>query len=126
MRQLKRRSFIMKTFKTIARTLLVAAMLSASFGSSLYADANKGQKYYLKSLKSKFEMNGTQFAGQHTQDEWEELFEDKGEGFIKEYSLKYPKAEKFLQNPKSWKKLQHIRDFAVKYSSDSGNVPSCG
>lgn len=116
----------MKTFKTISRTLLVAAMLSTAIGSSLYADANKGQKYYLKSLKSKFSMNGTQFAGQHTQDEWEELFEDKGEGFIKEYSLKYPKAQKFLQNPKSWKKLQHIRDFAVKYSSDSGNVPSCG
>jgi len=32
----------------------------------------------------------------------------------------------FLQNPKSWKKLQHIRDFAIEYGSDSGNVPSCG
>jgi len=126
MRQLKRRSFIMKTFKTITKTLIVAAMLSTGFGSVLHADAVKGQKYYLKSLKSKFGMNGTKFAGQHTQDEWEELFEEKGEGFIKEYSIKYPKAEKFLQNPKSWKKLQHIRDFAVKYGSDSGNVPSCG
>jgi hypothetical protein len=62
----------------------------------------------------------------HSQDEWEELFEDKGELFILKYSKTYPKAEKFLQNPKSWKKLQHIRDFAIEYANDSGNVPSCG
>ena len=116
----------MKTVQKTAKTLLVALMLTTTFGSALHADAIKGQKYYLKSLKNKFSMNGTQFAGQHTQDEWEELFENRGEGFIQEYSLKYPKAEKFLQNPKSWKKLQHVRDFAVKYGSDSGNVPSCG
>ena len=116
----------MKTLKNGAKALLIALMLTTAFGPALHADAEKGQKYYLKSLKSKFGMNGTQFAGQHTQDEWEELFENRGEGFAEEYAAKYPKAAKFLQNPDSWKKLQHIRDFAIKYGSDSGNVPSCG
>lgn len=116
----------MKTFNNIIKSVLVAALLASATGSALYADPVKGQKYYLKSLKGKFGMNGTKFAGQHTQYEWEELFEERGAGFIEEYSEKYPKAAKFLQNPKSWKKLEHIRDFAIKYGSDSGNVPSCG
>jgi hypothetical protein len=116
----------MKTFQNISKTLLVALMLTTAVGSALNADVKTGQKYYLKILKSKLGMNGTQFAGQHTQDEWEELFENQGEGFIKEYSAQYPNAAIFLQNPKSWKKLQHIRDFAIEYGSDSGNVPSCG
>jgi len=116
----------MKSFQTMTKTLLVALMLTTAAGSALHADAKTGQKYYLKSLKSKFGMNGTQFAGQHTQDEWEELFENEGEGFIKTYSLQYPKAAKYLQDPKSWKYLQEIRDFAIEYGSDSGNVPSCG
>ena len=116
----------MKTFQNMTKTLLVALMLSAAADSALNADVKTGQKYYLKTLKSKLEMNGTQFAAQHTQDEWKELFENRGEGFIREYSHKYPDTEMFLQNPKSWKKLQHIRDFAIEYGSDSGNVPSCG
>jgi hypothetical protein len=116
----------MKTFQNMTKTLLVALMLTTAAGSALHADVKTGQKYYLKSLKGKLGMNGTQFAGQHTQDEWEALFENRGEGFIREYSNKYPDAKVFLQNPKSWKKLQHIRDFAIEYGSDSGNVPSCG
>jgi opacity protein-like surface antigen len=116
----------MKTFNKIIKSVLAAALLASAAAPALYADAAQGQKYYLKSLKSKFGMNGTKFAAQHTQDEWEELFEEQGTGFIEEYSQKYPKSAKFLQNPKNWKKLEHIRDFAVKYGSDSGNVPSCG
>ena len=112
----------MKTLKTVLAVLAAAALMSAA----AHADAAKGQKYYLKHLKPKFQMNGTKFAAQHTQDEWEELFEEKGEGFIQEYSEKYPKAKMWLENPKNWGKLQHIRDFTIEYGSDSGNVPSCG
>lgn len=94
--------------------------------SMAHADVKKGQKIYLKTFKSKFHVSGAKFAAEHTQDEWEELFEDNGEEFIKVYSEKYPKAEKFLKNPKNWKKLEHVRDFVIEYASDSGNVPSCG
>jgi hypothetical protein len=116
----------MKTFQNMTKTLLVALMLTTAAVSALQADVKTGQKYYLKSLKSKLGMNGTQFAAQHTQDEWEALFDNRGEGFIQEYSNRYPDTKTFLQNPNSWKKLQHIRDFAIEYGSDSGNVPSCG
>ena len=105
-------------------TVFALAALTLSVAQ---ADINKGKKYYLKSLKAKFDnMNGTRFAALHTQDEWEELFEENGKQFIIKYSSTYPKAAKFLQNPKNWKKLQHIRDFAIEYANDSGNVPSCG
>ena len=64
----------MKRVKKVLTLLAAAALMAAS----VHADALKGQKQYLKHLKPKFQMNGTKFAAQHTQDEWEELFEDKG------------------------------------------------
>ncbi len=109
-------------FKMVAMILAMTALTV----SMAQADVKKGQKIYLKSFKSKFHASGAKFAAEHTQDEWEELFEDKGEGFIDLYSEKFPKAEKFLENPKNWKKLEHVRDFVIEYASDSGNVPSCG
>ena len=112
--------------KNVIRVLLISLLLG-SFGSSvLVADIKKGQKYYLKTFKSKFKMNGVKFATLHTQEEWRALFENQGEGFIKEFSERYPKSQKLLNNPKTWKKLQHVRDFAIEYANDSGNVPSCG
>jgi len=112
----------MKALKTILTILAAAALMTAT----AQADPAKGQKNYLKYLKPKFQMNGTKFAAEHTQDEWEELFEEKGALFIKEYSEKYPGAKAWLENPENWDRLQDIRDFAIEYGSDSGNVPSCG
>ena len=89
------------------------------------ADVNKGKRYYMKNFKQKFKMNGLDFVQLHTQAEWRALFEDEGKGFIIEFSKKYPKQEKYLNNPKTWQKLQHVGDFAIEYASDSGNTPSC-
>lgn len=108
------------------KILLIGLLLGSMGNSVLMADVKKGQKYYLKSFKSKFKMNGTKFASLHTQDEWKVLFENQGEGFIKEFSQRFPQSEKTLSNPNAWKKLEHIKDFAIKYANDSGNVPSCG
>ena len=116
----------MTTFTKISKLALLFALLASLSGSTLIADVKKGQKLYLKTLKSKLKMNGTQFTTLHTVSEWEELFENEGEGFIKEFSERYPKSSKVLHKPNIWKKLQHIRDFAIEYGSDSGNVPSCG
>lgn len=112
--------------KTLFRVLLVAVLLGSMGSGVLMADVKKGQRHYLKSFKSKFKINGTKFAYLHTQDEWEVLFENEGEGFKKEFSVRYPKSRKTLANPKIWSKLQHVRDFAIEYANDSGNVPSCG
>ena len=92
-----------------------------------FAGSQKGQKYYMKTFKAKFgNMNGAKFASMYTIDEWEELFAQEGEAFIEEFSERFPKATKVLNGKKAWKKLQHIRDFAIKYASDSGNIVSCG
>jgi hypothetical protein len=108
--------------KKLLSVLLIAA-LSASVAS---ADAKAGQKVYLKTLKAKFNMNGTKFASEHTVGEWEELFADGAKGFIKEYGERFPTALPILNNPSMKEKLQDIGDFAKEYGSDSGNVPSCG
>jgi hypothetical protein len=108
--------------KKILSIIAIAALLS----SSVYADVKTGQKTYLKLLKNKFNMNGTKFAAEHTVEEWTELFNNNAEGFIKEYSTKFPNAEATLTNIENKDKLQDIGDFAKEYGSDSGNVPSCG
>jgi len=107
----------MKIFVVIILTFLLA--------SSLVADVEKGKRYYMKNFKQKFKINGLDFVQLHTQAEWHALFEDKGKNFIVIFSKKYPKQKKFLNDPKTWKKLQHVRDFAIEYANDSGKVPSC-
>ena len=107
-------------------SMLLATFLLASLAStSVMADPAKGQKYYLKKLKQYFDMNGTKFAASHTQEEWEGLFEGNAEGFIEEFSAKFPKSEKFLKGDGFQKIKDDIFDFAHKYASDSGEVPSC-
>jgi hypothetical protein len=108
-------------------TLLLTAFITLGFvASTASADAGKGQKLYLKKLKKHFGYNGVKFCAQHTQDEWEELFANDAAGFIKAYGDKHPSAQKFLNSDKFKTKLApHIKDFAIEYASDSGNVPSC-
>ena len=107
-------------------TLVLAVMLGLGMAvSTASADAAKGQKIYLKFLKKDTGVNGAKFAQQHTQAEWEKLFAGDGSEFIKVYSEKYPNAKKFLEGKKFKKFMGDIKDFAIKYASDSGNVPSC-
>ncbi|MDP3292645.1 MAG: hypothetical protein Q8M43_11510 [Sulfuricurvum sp.] len=108
--------------KKLLSILLIAA-LSASVA---LADTKAGQKVYLKTLKAKFNMNGTKFAAEHTVAEWEDLFADDAKGFVKEYGERFPASVPVLTNPSMKEKLQDIGDFAKEYGSDSGNVPSCG
>jgi Spy/CpxP family protein refolding chaperone len=106
--------------------LLAGALALTTLTSSAFADATKGQKLYLKKMKSGVGMNGSKFAALHSQDEWEELFANDGAEFIKTFSEKHSKLKKLLSSDKFKKKyMKHIKDFAIKYANDSGNVPSC-
>lgn len=107
------------------KLLLVLLTVSLMFVSS-EADVKKGQKAYLKLFKTRFNMNGTRFAAEHTVAEWEELFANNAEGFIKEYGTRFPNAMPALDNINNFPALMDIGDFAKEYGSDSGNVPSCG
>ncbi len=105
--------------------LLLAIFLGLSLATSTaLADPAKGQKLYLKYMKKTTGMNGAKFAAVHTQDEWEELFEEDGAGFKKEFGTS-DRAKKFFGGKKFEKIMPHIKDFVIEYASDSGNVPSC-
>lgn len=106
--------------KKIILGVMIALM---SFGAS--ADADKGQQYYLKYLRPHFEYNGQEFAAQHLKVEWKRYFKKDGEKFIKKYSKKHPESAEFLASDKFQKIAPHIKDFAMKYAADSGELPSC-
>ncbi len=108
-----------KSTSILLSSLVALGMLSTAAN----AEVKKGQKAYLKMCK-KCHGNGTKGAAMHTQDEWEELFEDDGE-MIKE-AHKGDKSEKFFYGKKFKKYQSHLKDFLFEYGSDSGNVPSCG
>lgn len=99
--------------------LAVAALLGFTmFSTSAFADAAKGQKIYLKKMKAPCGFNGSKFAQSHTQKEWEDIYEN---GKLEE------QINKLCPNIQKWNKKwdNDLFDFAHKYASDSGNIPSC-
>ena len=112
--------------RKVTSMLLVVLLGVMSITTNSFADAAKGQKYYLKKLKKYFDMNGTKFAASHSQEEWEGLFEGNAQGFIDEFSAQFPKSEKFLKGDGFQTIKGDVFDFAYKYANDSGEVPSCG
>ncbi len=84
--------------------------------TAIVADVVKGQKIYAKQLKSKCGITGSAFAGKHSQDQWEEIYDaGKLNDEIKKICHGYSLDEK---------SLPHIYDFVYEYANDSGNVPS--
>lgn len=107
-------------------TLLLMAFLGLGLvASTASADVAKGQKLYLKFLKDKFGYNGVKFCAMHSQGEWKDLFDNNAAGFIKEFGAKHPDAKTFLEGEAFQKYAPDIKDFAIEYANDSGNVPSC-
>ncbi|PWI34080.1 hypothetical protein DI392_07755 [Vibrio albus] len=100
---------------------LMVAMLSFN----VFADAAKGQQYYLKYLRPLFGYNGQEFATQHLKIEWKRYFKKDAKKFIQKYSKKHPEAAEFLASDTFQKIAPHVEDFAVKYAADSGELPSC-
>lgn len=110
----------MKTM-TLLTGILTALALSTT---ALQADVLKGQKLYLKKLKSKCDASGAKMAAMYSMDEWAEFKEDGtlGDKLIQAC----PKAEKVITNEKFQEKIMpHLYDFFYEYANDSGNVPSC-
>jgi len=103
-------------------TMIILMML---MGMTAMADVNKGKRYYMKHLKQKFQMDGLAFVQLHTQAEWERLFSHDAEGFVLEFSARFPKRQAYLRKASVRRKLQDVGDFAIMYAKDSGRVPSC-
>lgn len=99
--------------------LAVATLLGFTmFSTSAFADASKGQKIYLKKMKAPCGFNGTKFAQYHTQKEWEDIHTNGKLG---------EQIKKLCPNIQEWNQKwdNDLFDFAYKYASDSGNIPSC-
>lgn len=110
----------MKKLLTMVAAGFVAMSLMATTAS---ADAAKGQKIYSKKVKKLCGFNGGKFAAKHSQDEWEEIYEDGK--FAEEMGKLCPKGAKIFTSDKFKKYLKDLYDFSYEYANDSGNVPSC-
>jgi len=101
------------------RKLVLATTIALTMSATV-ANANvaKGQKLFIKKLKSDCEMTGAKMAGKHSQDEWESIY-NAGK-LAEEIKTICPKVKKVKE-----KFIPHYYDFFYEYANDSGNVPSC-
>ncbi|NPA61028.1 MAG: cytochrome C [Epsilonproteobacteria bacterium] len=95
----------------------IYAILTLIFSSNIaMADVAKGQKIYVKKMKSKCAITGSEFAGRHSQDQWEEIYDA---GRLKEEIKKICHGYNIGNQD-----LPHIYDFAYEYANDSGKIPN--
>lgn len=104
--------------KIVARVVVIG-LISIN---CVLADSNKGQKRYIKACKE-CHGDGAKGAAMKTQDEWEALFSNEGEGIIEIHDKSGAKS--FFHSPKFQKYSPHLKDFLYEYGSDSGNIPVC-
>lgn len=109
----------MKKIVKIALSAMVMLSMSA-VTLNAGATADKGQKLYLKKLKSACGFSGAVMAAKHTGDEWSEI--DEGGTLTEEIRGLCPKVKDSALKEKY---LPFYIDFFKEYSSDSGNIPSC-
>lgn len=107
-------------------SIVLATVLAMSvFTTVASADANKGQKYYLKKLKVCKKdglKNGAIFAAKHDRATWASL-KESGK-LMDNWKELCPSGVKKFDKMKE-KHINHVYDFVWKFASD-GEVPSCG
>ncbi len=105
--------------KKMLTLLAVALFVSASMPTTVMAGAKKGQKIFKKKFRKKCGFSGVRFARNHTQSEWEDIW-DEGK-FKQEAKRICPRLNTKKIKKKWWK---HVYEFSRKYASD-GVVPKC-
>jgi hypothetical protein len=105
------------------KIILTTLLLLFSFNAS--ADATKGQADYLEYLRPVFGYNGQEFASQYLKVEWKRYFKKDASKFIKKFSKKHPESADFLASEKFQEIAPDIKDFAMKYAADSGELAAC-
>ena len=106
----------MKKLMTVL-TLVAFSMMSTPTIAT--AGVDKGQKIFKKKFRKYCRFSGVKFARNHTQDEWEEIY-DEG-NFQKEAKRICPRL-KVKKIKKSW--WEDVYEFSYKYASD-GVIPKC-
>ena len=107
-------------------TLLLAALVAGSLlTTNAFADAKKGQRYYLKKLKVCRKdgiKNGAAFSSSKSRNDWEVAKKD--DELLDVWKELCPSGVKKFDKMKE-KDINNLYDFCYKYASD-GEVPSCG
>jgi len=109
----------MKKFSIVLGLTIFALMGSPTLALAESPSVKKGQKIFKKKFRKKCRFSGVRFARHHTQNEWENIYDD-GE-FEKEAKRICPRLD--LKKIKSswWK---NVYEFSYMYASD-GKVPKC-
>ena len=84
------------------------------------ASYKKGQRIFKKKLRKYCRFSGVRFAKKHTQDEWEELWDD---GRFKSETQRICPRLKLRKIRRSWWK--HIYKFTYTYARGGEKVPDC-
>jgi len=105
--------------KKLLTVLALSFFIAASMPTMASAGVKKGQKLFKKKFRKKCGFSGVRFARNHTQAEWENIY-DKGK-FPAEAKKICPRLDLKKIKSKWWK---DIYKFSKKYASD-GVVPKC-
>ena len=106
--------------KKLVTALTLVAMTMVSTPTVATASVAKGQKIFKKKMRKYCGFSGVRFARMHTQDEWEELWED---GEFKNETKKLCPKLNLKKIKKSW--WEHIYEFTYEYGAGGSHVPKC-
>jgi len=105
--------------KKILLAFFVIALTMVTTSTTASAGVEKGQKIFKKKFRKYCRFSGVKFARNHTQDEWEEIWDD--DAFKAEAKKLCPKL-KVKSIKDSW--WEDVYEFSYKYASD-GVIPKC-
>ena len=110
----------------ISKLLIVGLLSSGVFISTALADYNKGYKYYVKYIKKKSNIKGSEFVkilGVKSNDELKALFKDNAKPLIEKLNkLGYNKAAEGVKKIVKKKKLKDLEDFLIGIMN--GKIPA--
>ena len=105
--------------KKLITVLTLVAFSMMSTPTMATANVKKGQKIFKKKFRKYCRFSGVKFSRNHTQDEWEEIYDD---GNFKKETKKICPRLNVKKIKKSWWK--DVYEFSYKYASD-GVIPKC-
>jgi len=113
----------------VSKLLVAGALIATVGGTALFADYNKGFKYYSKFIKRSTHIKAPQFIkilGVQTPDELKALFANNGKGLIEKLNATgHKKAAKAVEKIIKKHKLKDLEDFLIGILN--GKIPAgCG
>jgi len=106
--------------KRLMTALTLVAFTMVSTPTIASASVGTGQKIFKKKLRKYCGFSGVRFARMHSQDEWEEIYDDGG--FAKETKKLCPRLDVTKIKKSWWKPLY---EFTYEYGTGGSHVPKC-